>query len=93
MVSGGFYSTNNNAGQSSPLDLTALGGLLYFVADRGDGLELWQSDGTADGTHEVAGDLSPANNAGPRHLAVAGATLFFAMDDGTHGTELWSYTP
>jgi ELWxxDGT repeat protein len=84
---------------SAPALLTAYNGKLYFSADDGvHGREIWTSDGTAAGTQLVK-DVNPAGSApaftgpsdlGPVGLTAAGPTLFFAEDDGTHGTELWA---
>jgi ELWxxDGT repeat protein len=42
---------NAGAGGSSPANLMAFEGMLYFRANDGSsGIELWKSDGTADGT-------------------------------------------
>jgi hypothetical protein len=35
---------------------------------------------------------SPASQH-PFHLTAAGSTLYFSLDDGVNGAELWSYTP
>ncbi len=62
---------------------------LYFPArDDEHGRELWQSDGTAEGTtllRDLAGDPSSR----PADLTVAGGKLFFSAFDRAHGLELW----
>src|SRR5262245_57599686 len=81
---------------SHPRDLTAVGDALFFSADDGvNGRELWKSDGTAAGTVLVK-DIRPGSSpygypygSDPQHLTAVGGTLFFAANDGTHGTELW----
>jgi len=72
-------------------DLTALGNILYFVADTpSSGSELHRTDGTPAGTWLVR-DIWP----GPSHslthdLIAAGDRLFFAANDGQSGDELWT---
>src|SRR5207302_7654 len=77
-------------------DLTALNCLLLFFADDGvHGEELWRSDGTREGTRLVkdinpgSGDSAPALASALKTTAVFQGKMFFAADDGTHGTELW----
>jgi ELWxxDGT repeat protein len=68
-------------------------GLLYFFQNDGShGRELWRSDGTPLGTYMVR-DLCPGS-CGSRFwthqpMAVLGAHVFFAANDGVHGLELW----
>lgn len=79
----------------------ALGNLLYFVAgDRSDSSgypmnnELWLTDGTPDGTRQVSDfPFNDAARLAPGSLKAALGTVFFVIDDGTHGNELWRLTP
>ncbi len=75
---------------SEPKYLTSVGGTLFFAAyNDTNGVELWKSDGTADGTVMVA-DINPENLSSiPHNLTNVDGTLFFAADDGTQGVELW----
>ncbi|WZO98895.1 FG-GAP-like repeat-containing protein [Isosphaeraceae bacterium EP7] len=92
-------------GSSYPTDFQGMGGAVYFVAaDNGFrlfpvyGRELWKTDGTAMGTAMVKDILAgPGDGLGPHvvdastgsRLVVIGSMLYFAADDGTHGSELW----
>jgi ELWxxDGT repeat protein len=84
---------------SFPAELTEHRGALYFFAftspfttpqKRG----LWRSDGTPEGTVLLA--EFPVHVSGgtgcdgePASLTSTGALLFFVVDDGVHGRELW----
>src|SRR5262249_37722922 len=81
---------------SSPGNLTAGNGTLFFTGDDGThGYELWKSDGTPSGTVMVedavpGGGIYPgAFGSYPRGLTDVNGTLFFSADDGTNGRELW----
>ena len=68
--------------------LTAVGDILYFVADDGtNGKELWKSDGTASGTVMVKDIHSGPTY--PMYLTAVGDTLYFRAYDATHDYELW----
>jgi ELWxxDGT repeat protein len=78
-----------------PFGLAALGGKLFLTADDGvHGSELWESDGTVAGTRMVR-DLLPGKGDGTpvspdsATLTAAGGRLYFAGNDGIHGSELW----
>jgi ELWxxDGT repeat protein len=82
---------------SFPKNLTDMGGILFFSADDGTtGRELWKSNGTSAGTVLVrdirpglaASFVSPGPVDGYTFLNVQGM-LFFNVDDGGHGEELW----
>ena len=70
--------------------LTSVGNTVYFSADDGiNGLELWKSDGTANGTMMVKDINSGSGSSSPNHLTAVGNTVYFAANDGTNGSELW----
>lgn len=79
---------------STPMWLTNVNGTIYFTAqDPEHGRELWKSDGTLAGTVMVK-DIVTGPGSGfssfviPAFVSVNG-TLFFTVDDGVHGRELW----
>jgi len=75
---------------SDPGGFTAVGSRVYFAATTAaHGRELWVSDGTAAGTHEVA-DINPAPGEGssPEQLTVMDGRVFFFAYDGS-GCALW----
>jgi ELWxxDGT repeat protein len=74
----------NTAGDSSPHDLTNVGGTLFFAATSGGTDKLWKSDGTKAGTVPVIPD-----EINPSFLTNFNGTLFFSANDGISGTELW----
>lgn len=79
---------------SNPSLLTNLFGTVYFVADNGVvGNELWKSDGTSGGTVLVSDIISGATSSNPSNLVAAGTVgtprLFFTVNDGVNGLEVW----
>ncbi len=72
---------------ANPKYLTVANGLLFFAADRGNGVELCHTDGTTIGTD----DINPgAAGSFPADFVVLGSSLYFTADDGSHGREIWS---
>src|SRR5262245_10340869 len=70
--------------------LTAVGGLAFFVADDGvHGKELWKTDGTAAGTQLVKDIYPGPDGSEPSGLFNFNGTLFFAASAPGHGRELW----
>src|SRR4029077_2815704 len=53
------------------------------------GVELWRSDGTPEGTAQVA-DLNPTGSSFPANLRNLDGHIYFTADDGVHGEELWT---
>ena len=68
-----------------------LRGRAYFVADDGvHGLELWASDGTAEGTGLVADICPGACGSLPTSFISHAGMILFQADDGSRGQELWA---
>lgn len=85
--------TTGSAFATSGNELVDVNGTLFFVATNAvAGFELWKSDGTEAGTVLVK-DIGPGNNTAsdliPQFLTNVAGTLFFVMNDGVHGLELW----
>jgi ELWxxDGT repeat protein len=80
---------------STPTDLVALDGFLYFAADDGPfyGRELWRSDGTSSGTYPVADIYSTTLSSYPTDLVALNGILYFVADNGSTGRELWQFNP
>ncbi len=85
----------NPFGDANAQQLTALNGVLFYVASdgtqdaNGNPLQsLWRSEGTLDTTDKLATFASISN------LAAVGSRLFFTADNGFSGTELlkWEIT-
>ena len=73
-----------------PFNLTPVGDKMFFVYFNGDLTgtdyqQLWVTDGTGGGTHEV----SHQTYGDPRSLTNINGTLYFTQNDGTHGYEPW----
>jgi ELWxxDGT repeat protein len=76
------------------LPFLVVGGTAYFSASAPDtGQEIWQTDGTPDGTDMLADINAGPPASQPKALVEVGGTVFFTANDGTHGRELWSFTP
>ena len=95
---------------SNPTDLVLFENQIYFAAEGaefdaemnliGDGIELWRSDGTEDGT-ELVSDIFPGFaipaemenpfNSSPSSLTVHNGLLYFSANSPSLGRELWSF--
>lgn len=85
----------NPNGDAQPAELTVVGDQLFFVADDGNGLELWVTDGTTTGTRMVS-DIGGSQFASmPYYLTAFGDRVaFVAADSALSGgfgrnAELW----
>lgn len=79
---------NPGKSNSTPTQLTSMGGIVYFSADDGmNGKELWKSDGTSNGTVRLTS--LAGSGYGPLDLMATANTLYFSADDGAHGREPW----
>jgi ELWxxDGT repeat protein len=76
---------------ANPVSFVELASRAYFTADDGThGVELWRTNGTVAGTHQVR-DIQPGSaSSGPSEVVRSGDRLFFSASDGVHGTELWT---
>jgi len=64
--------------------------VLFSASSPTSGVELWRTDGTRDGTTQVA-DLYPGwLSAAPIYLTQAFGRTYFTAADPEHGSELWS---
>jgi ELWxxDGT repeat protein len=77
---------------SQVLQLAATTDRLYISILRigQPGLELWTSNGTADGTIMLRPFDAPDNSSSSWRMTGIGDTLYFAPDDGLHGAEVWA---
>lgn len=86
----GIATLGGPEASSDPGLAVVLDGYAYFAAnDVTHGVELWRSDGTAEGTRLVA-DLNPIGSSNPTSLAVFDGRVYFAATTPLQGTELWS---
>jgi ELWxxDGT repeat protein len=77
---------------SFPEGFAAAGGLAYFAAGlRGEGREIWRTDGTAAGTF-VLGDLcpGPCGTSVERAVAAGDRMAFFVRSGSADRAQLWS---
>ena len=68
-------------------EFTPVGDRLFFVAENGEGIELWVTDGTPAGTRRVTSPVP--RSIVPSGLVAAGNRVFFTAGDVEHGRELW----
>jgi ELWxxDGT repeat protein len=97
-ASDGTADGTRPVGEIPPINvgLLAINNSVYATAgfdDGVNGLEIYRSDGTPEGTGLMQQIRPGAENALPRGLTVVGDELYFWADDGLHGMELWKFTP
>ncbi len=75
-----------------PFDPIAIDGTLYFAADNGiDGVELWKSNGTEEGTLIVANIfIGAGNSSNPAWFTELNGELYFTAEDADEGREVWT---
>lgn len=77
-------------GSSRPLHFAVLGDRVLFSADDGlRGRELWQTDGTAQGTRLLLDIVPGAQGSQPEQLRRVGDRVLFSARTAAEGRELW----
>jgi trimeric autotransporter adhesin len=94
-----FGPTDSNPVSLTPIDigeqsdlnarmsLTVFQHRMIFPACDRINCALWASDGTVSGTIKLV--EAAGGTALPQEVTLAGSQVFFSMDDGVHGRELW----
>ncbi|WP_372898649.1 ELWxxDGT repeat protein, partial [Stieleria sp.] len=77
------------AADSWPSEITRMGNRVFFAADSDEGVELWTSDGTTEGTVLVKNIAPGLLDSDPESLTPLGDTLFFTANDRANGREVW----
>lgn len=88
-------NTRNNAldKSSEPQGFVLADGAIFFTANDGrNGLEVWRTDGSEDGTVLIE-DINPQGDSVPTQLTPLGNRLFFTANDSVTGVELYNKTP
>ncbi|PXY42230.1 hypothetical protein DMB65_03085 [Flavobacterium cheongpyeongense] len=84
-----------SANSSTPTNLFDFNGTLFFRATNGtNGVELWKSDGTDDGTvmvKDINTTTSAASNSNAANFTAFNNQIYFTASNGTtaNGSELW----
>ncbi|MEP7374415.1 MAG: ELWxxDGT repeat protein [Chitinophagaceae bacterium] len=81
---------NPGSASSNICYLTNVDNTMFFAATNGmNGMELWKTDGTDNGTVMVK-DIKPGSaNSSIGYLTEVNHILFFVANNGSAGTELW----
>jgi len=69
--------------------LSTADGLIFINLTEDSGRELWFTDGTREGTRQLA-DINPGTgNSDPQNFYYSGEAIYFSANDGMHGHEPW----
>ena len=86
-------STDDVPNNSNPFEFQVIGDRLYFQADTGDGHTWWSTDGTEEGTLELAASMGQDQIIDPCTSVLLGQMtdylLILADLDGDEMSELW----
>ena len=64
-------------------------GLIFVNLKEDSGREVWFTNGSPEGTRQLA-DINPgAGSSDPQNFYYTGNAIYFSADDGTHGHEPW----
>ena len=64
--------------------------MLFHGSNGTDGVELWISDGSSGGTHQLKDIVPGSSGSYPYGLATAGNQVLFAADTSPNGFNLWT---
>lgn len=68
--------------------MAGIGSSVIFSANDGNGMEVWFSDGTEEGT-KLLKDIKLVSGSNPSLFTTINNKVYFTADDGIHGIELW----
>lgn len=81
---------SSSTGDSQLRNLINVNGTLFFAAkDSSHGIELWKSNGSAQGTLMVKDIFPGAPSSSPSSFINLNGVLFFIANNGKNGIELW----
>lgn len=84
---------NSGMGLATEFQMIAHNNLLYFQARTADdidyGVELWVSDGTAEGTMMLKDIREGSGSSNPKYFTPFGDIVLFVARSNDHGEELW----
>jgi ELWxxDGT repeat protein len=63
--------------------------LLFSASDGLHGLELWESDGTEQGTRMIKDFATGPSSSNPEGFVLSGNYIYFKIKDSIHGESLW----
>lgn len=90
VVSSSLGSFQHRSAGSNPKHMIDFNGSLVFWADDGStGIELWISDGTAEGTRLLKDIVPGYRSSIPEPFTECNGKLYFVAEDEVHGKEPW----